>query len=99
MIIRIPGWAWGLLAGLTAAAGLVVMVLAGQRRRRVGEFPDPLEEIPELYQETARQEVERAARVDAEAKVRQAEVAKVLANPDPDARTRDLAQLLDRWDP
>lgn len=97
MTIRVPGWAWAVLAAVLAAAGVVVMVLAGQRRRRPGD--DPFEDVPELYQVTARQELERAERVDAEAQARQDELAEVLANPDPDARTRNVAELLNKWNP
>ena len=100
MTIRVPGWAWGLLAGLLAAAGVVLAVLVYRRPRGApGGLPDPFETTPELYMETTRQELERAERVDAEARERQAEVAEILSNPDPDARTTDLAELLNRWNP
>ena len=75
MTVNVPGWLWGLLAGLAAAAGLVVLLLVGMRPSRPGASPDPFQDVPELYQATARQELERAAVVDAEAQARQDQVA------------------------
>jgi len=99
MTVKIPGWAWGLLAGLVAAAGVVVFYLVAAGRRRPGPAPDPYQDVPALYLETARQELEAARQVDAEAQAVQDEVAEILATPNPDTRTADLAELLNRWNP
>lgn len=97
--MKIPGWLWGLLAGLAAAAAALVMLLAWSRGRRPGQAPDPYQDVPELYLQTGRQELERAEATDLDAQVHQDEVAEILTDPDPDARTARLADLLNRWDP
>lgn len=99
MTITVPGWAWWLLAALLAAAGVVVAFVTFGRLRRPGDSPDPYQDVPALYMETSRQELEQAARTDLEAQEHQDEVATILANPDPDTRTAELARLLDRWSP
>lgn len=93
MTVKIPAWLWGLLAGVLGGACLVVAVVTGQRRRG---RPDPYEDVPELYQETTRQELEATAQADERGQARQDELAEVLAEPEADERTEDLAQLLGR---
>lgn len=99
MTIRIPGWLWWLLTGIVAGASILVAFLTLQRRTARPDPTDPYQEIDPVYRRTVQLEQERAAEADAEIQVHAEDLAEVLAMPDPDARTTEIARLLEAWNP